>query len=226
MIKAIIFDFDGTIIDTETAWYEALRIAYEEHGVELSLELYSQCIGTDLSSFDPYEYLVTEKKLPIDLDQFKEHIRQQHSAFMEKEQMRDGVLDWLQKAKASGLKLGLATSSHRPWIDRHAEQLGIGDYFECIRTADNVAKVKPNPELYLQVLEGLGVAPEEAIAIEDSPNGARAAAAAGIKCIVVPNGVTRSLTFDDSELYYLAESLAKIDFDAMINGTLRLAHSG
>jgi len=223
MIKAIIFDFDGTIIDTETAWFDAFRFAYKEHGVELALEQYSQCIGTNLSAFNPYEYLVTELKLPIDLAAFKERIHAQHTAFMEKEKVRDGVLDWLELAKASGLKIGLATSSHRAWIDKYAEQLGIGHYFECIRTADDVTNVKPDPELYLKALEGLGVKPEEAIAIEDSPNGARAAAAAGMKCIIVPNTITRSLSFDDSLFYYFAKSLSEVDYNEAVNGTLKLA---
>ncbi|WKL03205.1 HAD family phosphatase [Paenibacillus amylolyticus] len=66
MIKALVFDFDGTIIDTETAWYIAFRDAYKEHGVDLTLEMYSQCIGTSLKTFNPYEYLITDLNLPID----------------------------------------------------------------------------------------------------------------------------------------------------------------
>ncbi|NMO95559.1 HAD family hydrolase [Paenibacillus lemnae] len=196
MIKAMIFDFDGTIIDTETAWYTAFRDAYKEHGVDLTLEQYSQCIGTSLNSFNPYEYLMTDLNLPIDKDAFRESVQLQHAALMNQEQVRPGILNYLEQARKAGMKIGLATSSGRAWVEQHLEQLGLLDYFDVIRTADDVSHVKPDPELYIQALEGLGAAPEEAVAIEDSPNGARAAAAAGIHCIVIPNTITGTLTFD------------------------------
>ncbi|HTG70886.1 MAG TPA: HAD family hydrolase [Candidatus Udaeobacter sp.] len=221
MIKAIIFDFDGTIIDTETAWYNAFHEAYKEHGVELTLEQYSGCIGTSLHTFNPYEYLMTDLKLPIDKQAFRESVHLQHSELMRREEVRSGILDYLNFAQASGLKIGLASSSDRAWIDRHLEQLDIAHYFECIRTADDVAKVKPDPELYKQALAGLGVEASEAIAIEDSPNGARAASAAGMSCIIVPNTITKSLAFDKSDRYYHAESLAHIDFHEMVSGALQ-----
>lgn len=220
MIKAIIFDFDGTIIDTETAWYNAFRDAYKEHDVELTLEQYSGCIGTSLHAFNPYEYLMTDLKLPIDKKAFRESVHLQHSALMQREEVRSGIMDFLNSAQDSGLKIGLASSSDRAWIDKYLEQLEIAHYFECIRTADDVAKVKPDPELYMQTLAGLNVGANEAVAIEDSPNGARAASAAGMSCIIVPNAITKSLAFDKSDRCYYAESLAHIDFHEMIAGAL------
>lgn len=220
MIKAIVFDFDGTIIDTETAWYNAFRDAYSEHGVELTIEQYSGCIGTSLHTFNPYEYLITELKLPIDRQEFRTAVRARHAELMEREQVREGILTYLEFAKAAGLRIGLATSSERAWIDKYLNKLGLAHYFEAIRTADDVANVKPDPELYLQVLEALGVSAEEAIAIEDSPNGARAAAAAGMSCIIVPNTLTKMLTFDESHLFYHSDSLGSIDFEHMAAGKL------
>ncbi|WP_138754962.1 HAD family hydrolase [Paenibacillus sinopodophylli] len=220
MIKAIIFDFDGTIIDTETAWYHAFRDAYREHGVELTLEQYSGCIGTSLHTFNPYEYLMTDLKLPIDKDSFRDSVHDQHTALMQAEQIRTGIVDYLNDAQEAGIKIGLASSSPRAWIDKYLEQLELGHYFEVIRTADDVAQVKPNPELYLQTLTALGVEANEAVAIEDSPNGARAALAAGMSCIIVPNTITKSLPFDQSDRYYHAESLSHIDFQLMAAGAL------
>lgn len=220
MIKAIIFDFDGTILDTETAWYNAFRDAYKEHGVDLTLDLYSQCIGTSLHTFNPYEYLMTELKLPIDKQVFKKSVHEQHSALMEVEQIRPGVIDYLKLAKDAGLKIGLASSSSLEWVEKYLNQLGIRDYFECIRTSDNVAHVKPDPELYNQALACLGVEASEAVAIEDSPNGARAAAAAGMHCIVVPNTITKFLAFDEPNEYYQAECLTHIDFNKIMVGSL------
>lgn len=195
MIKAIIFDFDGTIIDTETAWYVVFKDAYQQYGVDLSLETYSQCLGTSLASFNPYTYLTTHHNISLDLEAFQTAIRNNYAKLIEKETIRPGILNLLQEAKAAGLKIGLASSSHREWIDKFVHLLGLDGYFECYCTADTVKNVKPDPELYLQALDKLGVQAHEAIAIEDSPNGARAAVAAGLHTIVIKNTITKQLSF-------------------------------
>ncbi|MEI7026911.1 HAD family hydrolase [Paenibacillus sp. y28] len=214
MLKAIIFDFDGTIIDTETAWYVAFRDAYKTYDVDLTLEMYSQCIGTSLHTFNPYEYLITELNLPIDREQFKSFIHKQHDLLMEKEQIRPGIRSYLDQAKAAGLKIGLASSSSRAWVDKYLAQLDLDRYFDCIRTADNVQRVKPDPELYLQALQCLGVDANEAIAVEDSPNGAKAAEAAGMDCIIIPNGITKHLPFGKSR--FRLDALSDLDFEMML----------
>ncbi|RXZ80666.1 HAD family hydrolase [Paenibacillaceae bacterium] len=216
MIQAIIFDFDGTIIDTETPWYNAFQEAYAKHHVELTIDLYSQCVGTSLHTFNPYEYLVTEHKLPIDLKAFKTGVKQRYTELMQQEKIRPGVMDYLDKARAAGLKIGLASSSSQEWIDRHLDQLGIRDYFDCIRTADNVVHVKPDPELYTQTLAGLGVSAQHGLAIEDSPNGARAAAAAGMHYIIVPNPITGLLAFDPTAQNFIGECLSAFDFNQLM----------
>jgi len=214
MIKALVFDFDGTIIDTETAWYVAFREAYGEHGVDLTLEKYSQCIGTSLHAFNPYEYLMTDLGLSIDREFFRSSIQERHALLMKGESVRPGIMSFLESARSLGLHIGLASSSNGEWINKHLDQLGIREYFECIRTSDHVKKVKPDPELYTQTMECLGVKGDEAIAIEDSPNGAKAAKLAGMHCVVVPNTITKLLEFGDS--YYRADSLMDIEFDELI----------
>ena len=87
MMKAIIFDFDGTIIDTETAWYVVFKNAYEQYGVDLSLETYSQCLGTSLESFNPYTYLTTHHNISLDLEQFRTTILNSYAKLIEKETM-------------------------------------------------------------------------------------------------------------------------------------------
>ncbi|MGN7456364.1 HAD family hydrolase [Paenibacillus pasadenensis] len=209
--KAVIFDFDGTIIDTETAWYTAFRDAYKEHGVDLSLDMYSGCIGTSLHRFNPYEYLMTDLGLPIDKAEFRDAVHLRHARLMEREAIRPGVQSYLDEARRQGMRIGLASSSKREWVVKFLAQLGLLDYFEVIRTADDVEQVKPHPALYLQTMEALGVQPEETVAIEDSPNGAKAAHAAGIRCVVAPNAITRGLEFGPCT--HLADSLEQIDFN-------------
>lgn len=218
MIKAMIFDFDGTIIDTETPWFNVFRDAYSEHGVELTFELYSQCIGTNNSAFNPYKYLITEHKLPIDPDAFQKMIHERYDVLMESQQIRPGIIDYLEKARAAGLRIGLATSSSREWIDKHMEALGIDHYFEAISTADDVPMVKPDPALYQRTLSLLGVEPSKAVAFEDSPNGARAAVAAGIHCIVIPNTVTSLMAFDMP--HQRLGCLSELAFDDLLAGPL------
>ncbi|MEK3788479.1 HAD family hydrolase [Paenibacillus sp. FSL K6-1230] len=215
MIRGMIFDFDGTIIDTETAWYTAFREAYQEHGVVLTLEQYSTCIGTSLNSFNPYEYLMTDLNLPIDKDEFRTLVQARHAELMELEQIRPGIQHYLDSAKEAGLRLGLATSSSTAWVEKHLDHLGIKHYFECIRTADHVANVKPDPELYEQALACLELTPSETVAIEDSPNGSRAAAAAGMHCVVIPNEITNFLVFDAP--HYKTDSLSSLDFEHVIS---------
>ncbi|MFX3631550.1 MAG: HAD family hydrolase [Candidatus Pristimantibacillus sp.] len=195
MIKGIVFDFDGLIIDTESAWYEALKEIYEEHEAYLPLETWVKCVGTSHDAFDPYLHLQEILERPVDMEELKQIVAQKHDWIMQARDLRPGVESYLQAAQQLGLKIGIASSSHRAWVERFTHQFNIYDYFSCMRTADYVEKVKPDPELYVQALEALDLQPEEAIAFEDSPNGAKAAHAAGLHVVIVPNTVTGELTF-------------------------------
>lgn len=196
MIKAVVFDFDGLIIDTETPEYEVFKQIYSEYGVDLPLEMYAQNIGTVLGDFNPHSYLGEYLKQDIDPEFVKNLHKERYSILMENFELRDGVLDYLNKAKEMNLKIALATSSHRPWIDGFFERFDLHHYFDCISTAEDVEKVKPDPALYLRTLSLLGVDGNEAIAFEDSYNGSKAAVAAGMHCIAVPNPVTNHFSFE------------------------------
>jgi HAD superfamily hydrolase (TIGR01509 family) len=111
-----------------------------------------------------------------------------------------GVVRHLQEAKAIGLKVGLASSSTSDWVTGHLARLGILDSFDCIRCRDQVANAKPEPDLYLAVLQCLDVIASEAIAIEDSPNGVQAAKRAGLRCVAIPNSITADLDLGQADL--------------------------
>ncbi|GGD61980.1 hypothetical protein GCM10010911_19830 [Paenibacillus nasutitermitis] len=123
-----------------------------------------------------------------------------HGQIMLERVLRPGVEDYLNTAKQLGLKVGIASSSHLDWVQRFVDKFEIAGYFSCIRTADFVQKVKPDPELYLQALAVLELRPEEAICFEDSPNGAKAGHAAGLNVVIVPNVMTQGLTFGPHKL--------------------------
>ena len=121
-----------------------------------------------------------------------------------------------------GLNLAIASSSPRSWVTGHLEALGLLDRFRTIRCRDDVVHAKPAPDLYLSALAGLGLRADEAIAIEDSPNGSAAAKAAGLYVIAVPNGVTQQLRFDQADL--VLPSLADLDLpDALAHASSRVS---
>ncbi|MFE7061412.1 HAD family hydrolase [Sutcliffiella sp. NPDC057660] len=198
MIKAVIFDFDGLIIDTETIWYECFKeIMKQEHQHDLSMKDYSTCIGT--SSRVLYEFL--QQAVPeMEEERIKELTNACYMKKATQPDLRPGVLAYLKAAKKNGLKIGLASSSGREWVVGYLQKLEIIGYFETIVTRDDVEKVKPDPALYIKALHNLGVNGHDAIAFEDSLHGSNAAMAAGIHCIVVPNPVTSHMEFKDYHL--------------------------
>jgi beta-phosphoglucomutase-like phosphatase (HAD superfamily) len=120
----------------------------------------------------------------------------------------------LDAARTLGLKIGLASSSNYEWVSSHLKRLNLLDHFECIRTSDHVQYVKPDPALYVEAAKCLSVNPEECIAFEDSANGALAAKRAGMKCVTVPNAVTRDLDFCDVD--HSLESMAHMELKELV----------
>ena len=194
MIKGVIFDFDGLLVDTESIWYEAFKEALlEGHSVELDLEGYSRCVGTGNDVLYPYLHEIAGK--PIDCEQLENDAYEKFQEKMKAPILREGVKEYLDEAKQHNLIIGLASSSSREWVISYLEQLDILDYFHVINTKDDVTRVKPDPELYKKTLRDCSLLPTEAIAFEDSLNGLQAAKQAGIRCVIVPNHVTRNLAF-------------------------------
>lgn len=214
MIKAIIFDFDGLILDTETHEYEVLSELYAEHNCELPLDVWGKVVGT-VSDFHPFTYLEEQAKKKLNRDEFNERQKQLFTERIEQEAARPGVVDYLNAAKSLGIKIGLASSSNYDWVSSHLKRLNLLERFECIKTSDHVAEVKPNPALYLEAAKCLGVKPEECIAFEDSANGALAAKRAGMKCVIVPNEVTKNLEF--CEVEHRLQSMAEMELKELIS---------
>jgi HAD superfamily hydrolase (TIGR01509 family) len=200
--KALIFDFDGLILDTESAQYKAWGETYAEYGLPLPLERWVACVGTDWDAFNPYKDLEERTKAlgrPFDRAALKLRKDARAVELIGHLQPLPGVVELIRAAKADGCKLGVASSSSRSWVQGHLERLGLWSLFDAVRTSEDVAKVKPAPDLYLSCLQALGVPVSEAIVLEDSPNGVKAAKAAGIYTIACPNPVTRGLDFSHAD---------------------------
>jgi putative hydrolase of the HAD superfamily len=213
-IKAVVFDFDGTLMDTETCAYDAFCGIYEEHGQRLALEAWAVGIGTH-GAFDPYEELERLMGKPTDREAIQARFAEVHEANLLKIGLFPGVLARLEEARRLGLAIGLASSSDRAWIERHLVSQGIRHYFQVIRSSDDVERVKPDPTLYRLAVEALGVKPNVAVAIEDSVNGLRAAKAAGLFGIAVPNRVTSGMDFKEADL--IIDSLEQRSLEEMIH---------
>lgn len=217
MIKALIFDFDGLILDTEGPDYQAWQETYASFGSTLPLAEWAAEIGT-YGAFDPYDYLARQLGRPIDYVAIRAQRHARFAELIEHQTVLPGVEGYLQDARARGLRVGVASSSSRSWVVGHLLRFGLDQSFDCIKTSDDVERVKPDPALYLAALDALGVQGHEALAFEDSPNGALAATRAGIYCVVVPNSVTQTLAFEAARLRLtslaelpLAELLAQVE---------------
>ena len=200
MIQALIFDFDGLIIDTEISSFQTWQEIYEEYDCQLPFSTWATCIGGSSELFDPFEYLEQQIGRPVLREDIRSRRRLRHVQIVEAQPVLPGVEDYILSAKRLGMKIGLASSSRHEWVDTHLTRLGLIGYFDSIKCFDDVTQSKPDPELYLAVLEALGVHGHEAIALEDSPNGVIAAQQAGIFCVAVPNPVTRQLPLEHADL--------------------------
>ena len=203
-VKALVFDFDGLIVDTEVPIFRAWQRIYREHGQELPLERWLTIIGTAAGPFDPVIDLAEKTGTKLDETELKalEVLYYQEATALQ--QLLPGVLDYLVAARELGLKTAVASSSTRKWVMDHLNRFGIGSHFDAIVCREDVKRTKPDPDLYMTALERLGVSPAEAIAFEDSTNGVHAAKAAGLFCVVVPNLLTVDLDLTEADLRLLS----------------------
>jgi HAD superfamily hydrolase (TIGR01509 family) len=209
VVRALVFDFDGLILDTEVPVFTAWSETYQRHGQRLSPEFWASIIGYGLDHFDPLADLERRVGRPIDRDAVQAARRQRQMELTLALDILPGVREWRQQAVERGLRLGVASSSGRSWVLGHLERLGL-DGWDCVRCGDDVARTKPAPDLYLAVLDCLGVAPDEAVAVEDSGVGVEAAKAAGLYCVAVPSSLTSGHDFRRADL--VLRSLAEVPF--------------
>ena len=214
MIQALIFDFDGLILETEEPVYLSWKEIYKEYGAELSFDTWSKIIGTAEYDYSPMAELekIVGKDLPKDELQQKRF--QMEMNLVIQLPPLPGTRNYIECAKTLGLKLGLASSSTREWVTGHLARLGLLQYFDCIKSSDDVKKTKPDPELFIKSLECLNVPANEAIVFEDSPNGIAAANQAGIFCVAVPNTLTKQLDTNHADMHL--DSLAEIPLKTLL----------
>jgi HAD superfamily hydrolase (TIGR01509 family) len=213
VIKALVFDFDGLILDTEGPEYQSWREIYQAYGCSLPLSKWAEGMGSS-DTFDPYSDLAQQLGRPVDRAAVRAKRRPRFTELMANQSIPPGVEDYVFKARELGLKLGLASSSSRSWVTGYLAQFKLEAHFDSIKCGDDVERTKPDPALYLATLQALRVKAHEAIAFEDSPNGVLAAKRAGIFCVAVPNALTQRLSLDLADLQI--SSLAELSLEKLL----------
>lgn len=186
-MRAVVFDMDGVLFDTERLCQDSWMAVAEKNGLPGMAEVFTQCIGRNAN--DSKRIVLNAYGEDFDYQTFREEASVWYWDYIEKNGLpvmpgAEQLLRWL---KEHGWVVGLASSTRRSSVLRNLELSGFSDYFSTVITGDMVEHSKPLPDIYLIACRELGVQPEETYAIEDSPNGIRSAHAAGMKTLMVPD---------------------------------------
>jgi len=216
MIKAVIFDFDGLILDTESPIFQSWQEVYKGYDCELALEEWAANVGTE-DNFDPVAHLEGILGRSLDASAIRSVRKPREVILIEVEPVLPGVEAYITEAKRLGLKLAVASNSSRNWVTNHLNRLGLSHHFDVVRCWDDpdVMQRKPRPGVYLAALKALDITAQDAIAFEDSPNGIMAATGAGIFTVGVPNALTRLLGVGDADLEL--ESMTHMPFVDLVS---------
>ncbi len=194
-VRAVVFDFDGVCIDTETARFLAWKRKFEQYGFELPLEEWVKNIGTATWVSDPFILLEELTGRRIDRAGFEGGLRRSELEIADSFPLQPGLKDRLEEAAGLGISCAIASSSSHQWVDGHLQRRGLTGMFRTTVCREDTSEHKPHPEPYLTALRRLGIPAENGIAIEDSPLGLMSAHSAGLYCIAVPSVLTKHMDF-------------------------------
>jgi HAD superfamily hydrolase (TIGR01509 family) len=193
--KAVLFDFDGVLVDTEWAIYDAWHRTFRENGHPLPLEVYNQCIGSDFNTWSPKTHLEELTGAAFDWHDLDSRRQEKIESDLAGEGPMPGVVELLETLGSLGISRAVVSSSSPHWVDGWLERLDLRKHFDQVVRRGDAPRIKPAPDLYLEAAKRLGLDPAECLVIEDSLNGVKAAIAAGMPVWAVPNRVTACLDF-------------------------------
>lgn len=197
--KALIWDFDGTIIDSEWPHFASARQACEHYGIELTLQWWQSRIGIHNKTHWS-QVIIDDVGEPADFAAVLERTRQNKNAMTLAQPIRNGVGELFVEAHSSGVPIGVASSSSTSWVGPHLERLSLAQYVTVLRTRDDVEHAKPWPDVFLAAASALDTEPADCLVVEDSSAGVQAAKDAGMTCIACPNAVTEGQDFSRADL--------------------------
>lgn len=193
--KAVIFDFDGLLVDTEYAIYQSWVRVFEKYGHPLPLDLFNQCLGSGYTHWNPGEHLEKLTGLSFDWDSINAARQEEIVRDLENAGLFLGAEPLILSLWQRGVPMAVASSSSHRWVDSWLERLNIRKYFQAVVCRDDGLAVKPAPDLFLRAAELLAMPASECLVFEDSQNGCIAAHTAGMPVIAIPNRVTETADF-------------------------------
>jgi len=227
-LKAIIFDVDGTLSETEEAHRQAFNRTFVEFGLDWvwSQELYGELLKITGGKERMTAYLHNVRSEPTDPEKIAEIHKRKTVIYGEliasgAAELRPGIADLIKDAAKNGVRVAVATTTNRPNVDRLTETCfgkPAGDIFEVIAAGDEVANKKPAPDVFNLAVSGLGLDPSECVGLEDSRNGLLSCVGAGVPCVVSPGVYT--LGSDFSEATATVACFSKIDSIAKLTTVL------
>lgn len=210
-LEAVVFDFDGLIMDSEWLIYEKAVNAFRVNGHELPLAAWSTIVGTN-DKHDPtwWDRLCAAAGVRFERERYDEAYAAQDPSAHDELPAMDGVVALADALRDAGVPLGVASSSSLGWLERHLGRLGLAGHFDAVIGSDLVGGVgKPSPDVYLRACADLGADPRRSVALEDSAHGVTAAKAAGMTAVAVPSSVTQHNDFSHADL--VVTSLLDLD---------------
>jgi len=193
--SAVLFDFDGVLVDTEWAIYQSWKRVFEAHDYPLPLDIYTRCIGSDFATWSPKTHLEELTGLGFDWHDLDARRQQEIMLDLTHEGPMPGAVACLEKLASAAVPCAVVSSSSHRWVDGWLEKLGLALYFETTVCRGDAPRIKPAPDLFLEAAQRFALAPADCLVIEDSLNGVTSAQAAGMPVWVVPNRVTAGLDF-------------------------------
>jgi HAD superfamily hydrolase (TIGR01509 family) len=196
MIRALIFDFDGLILDTESALIRSYADIHDAHGVPFDHPRFLRAVGHADFTFDPWADFAADHNR-VALESERQHTKKGRLELLAP---LPGVIALLDEARATALPVAVASNSEHAWVEPHLARLGLLDRFAFIACREDVRAPKPEPDLYKLVLENLGLRGHEAVAFEDSHAGSLAAKRAHLWCVAAPGPSTAHHDFAHTDL--------------------------
>lgn len=215
-LEAVVFDFDGLMVDSEWVIFESAQAAFAIHGHELTVEAWSVVVGLgDDSDEGAWAALLRAAGVErFELADYTAAYEAQDRSNRDGLPALPGVEVLLDSLTAAGVPVGIASSSSRAWLERHLGRLGLAGHFGAVIGADMVGGIgKPAPDVYLRACADLGAAPHRSVALEDSAHGVAAAKAAGMHAVAVPSQITRYHDFAHADL--MVGSVAELTVAAL-----------